>query len=349
MATIDPTFSNKEKKISVAILGATGTVGQKFVELLADHPYFEVVALAASPRSTGKKYEQAVQWIQTAPIPPKVASMELQECLPNLPAKLVFSGLDSNVAGDIESNFASAGYLVVSNAKNHRFSPGVPLLIPEVNPHHLDSLGYQEWPEGKIITNPNCAVTGLALALKPLVDKFGVEAVQVVTMQGISGAGLPGVPAIQIIDNIIPYIAEEEHKIESEAHKILGDITISSQCNRVPVSDGHLECVSVKLKTPAQAEDLTNAWKSFRGRPQKLNLPSAPHQPLHYFSEPSYPQPRFHRTLENGMAVSIGRLRPCSLLDYKFVILSHNTVRGAAGGAILNAELLCNRLGMVKE
>ncbi len=340
---------NTEQKIPVAILGATGSVGRRFLHLLSEHPWFRIAALGASERSAGKTLAEAL----TEPdLPEHIARMRIQPCEPGeaMPCRIVFSGLDSSVAGEIESRFARAGYIVISNSRNHRYDPDVPLMIPEVNPDHLDLIDIQAYGRGCIVTNPNCSTTGLVLALKPLYDAFGIEAVQVTTLQAVSGAGYPGLPAIDMIDNVIPYIAGEEEKLEREPLKILGEfkegriipaqIKISAHCTRVPVSDGHLECVSVKLTREPSAQDIIDAWQNFRSRPQVLQLPSAPRQPLHYFSEQHLPQPRQQRHLEAGMAVSIGRLRPCALLDYKFVILSHNTIRGAAGGALLNAELL---------
>lgn len=332
-------------KIPVAILGATGTVGQKFIELLSHHPWFEITALAASERSVGKPYKEAVNWLMATPLPKWVGDMIVQPCKPNLGCILAFSGLDSSVAGEVETAFAEAGVIVVSNSKNHRMDPAVPLLIPEVNPNDLDLLAKQTFAKGKIVTNPNCTAVGLTLTLKPLFDRFGLETVHMVSFQAISGAGYPGVPALDIVDNIIPFIRDEEDKVETEPLKILGDSTlrISAQCNRVAVNDGHLECVSVKLKKKASEAEIIEAWRSFKSEPQALALPSAPEQPIHYFEEENYPQPKLHRLLDKGMAVSIGRLRPCPLFDFKFALLSHNTIRGAAGGAILNAELMLKR------
>lgn len=330
-------------KISVAILGATGCVGQKFVELLAHHPWFEVVALAASERSVGKTYQEAVHWMMATPIPPHLANLKVSACRPSdLNCQLVFSGLDASVAGEIETTFANAGCTVVSNSRNHRWDPDVPLMIPEVNPGQLQLLKQQKYDKGKIITVPNCSATGLCLALKPIVDSFGLESVHVVTLQALSGAGHPGVASLEIIDNVIPYIQGEEEKLQKEPLKILElpDLKISAQCNRVPVIDGHLECVSIKLKQKTSPEQIIEKWQQFKGIPQEWALPSAPAHPLYYFHEENYPQPRLQRGLEKGMAVSIGHLRPCPLFDYKFNLLSHNTIRGAAGNAILTAELL---------
>lgn len=262
----------------------------------------------------------------------------------------VFSGLDASVAGEIETTFAEAGYPVISNSRNHRFSPNVPLLVPDVNSEHIIMLKKQKFGSGFIVTNPNCSTTGLVIALKPLHDHWGVEQVNVVTMQALSGAGYPGVPSLDILDNVIPFIGSEEQKMETETLKILGTIEnnsfkyapikVSAQCNRVAVINGHLECVNVKLKTKATPNEIIKVWQNYRAEPQQLQLPSAPDPLIYYFENEKYPQPRLHRDLGNGMAVSIGRLRECPLFDYKFVVLSHNTIRGAAGGAILNTEIL---------
>ena len=344
------------KKIPVGILGATGMVGQKFIELLENHPWFQVVAVAASERSEGKRYRDAMKWMQPSPLPAHVGDLVVWPCVPELPCKLVFSGLDSSVAGEVEEAFAKAGYVVISNSRNHRMDADVPLVIPEVNSAHLALVTAQHYGKGMIVTNPNCSVIGLAMALKPLLDNWGLDQVQVVTMQAISGAGYPGVPSFDIIDNVIPFIAGEEDKVETEPQKILGSyqgdkivpyaMTISAQCNRVAVMDGHTESVSVKLKKPAKAEEIINAWRSFRAEPQQLDLPMAPKEPLLYFGDERHPQPKLHRHLDKGMAVSIGRLRPCPILDWKFTILSHNTIRGAAGCALLIAELMVKK-GMI--
>ncbi len=338
------------KKIPVGVLGATGSVGQKFIQLLADHPYFEITEIAASENSAGKIYGKHINWFLDGDIPAKIRSKEIKTCEPDLDCRLVFSGLDARVAGGVETTFAEAGYIVVSNSRNHRFDPDVPLLVPEINPDHLELLKIQKYGKGKIVTNPNCSTIGLVLALKPLVDRFGLEVVNVVTLQALSGAGYPGLSGLSVLENVVPHIAGEEEKMEKEPLKILGTfnkdridplkLAISAQCNRVPVIDGHIESVQVNLKEKTSPEVLIEAWQEFRGRPQKLKLPSAPDQPIHYFNRPDYPQPRLHRMLDKGMAVSIGNLRLCPIFDYKFTILSHNTIRGAAGGAILCAELL---------
>ncbi|NWG27125.1 MAG: aspartate-semialdehyde dehydrogenase [Ignavibacteriaceae bacterium] len=343
-------MSKPEQKIPVGILGATGSVGQKFIELLANHPWFEIAELCASDKSAGKKYKEAVDWFLPSQLPEKIGEILVQRCEPKLKSKVVFSGLDSNVAGEVETQFAEAGYKVISNSKNHRMDENVPLLIPEVNPEHLELLKLQKYGEGCIVTNPNCSVIGLVLALKPLLDNFGLEEVNVVTMQAVSGAGHPRVVKLDIDDNVIPFISGEEQKVETEPLKILGslnlnkivfnDFKISAQCNRVNVTDGHTECVQVKLKKKASAEEIIHVWQNFESVPQKLKLPLAPLKPIHYSKDESFPQPKHQRNADKGMAVSIGRLRADKIFDYNFVILSHNTVRGAAGDAILCAELM---------
>jgi aspartate-semialdehyde dehydrogenase len=347
------------KKIPVGILGATGVVGQKFVELLSSHPWFEIVALAASSRSVGRLYGEVVEWCLPRPMPQKIAEMPVVACVPDLSCRVIFSALDSSVASEIEQSFAESGYQVISNSSSHRIHPHVPLLVPEVNSEHLKLLPDQRFDQGAIITNPNCSVIGITMALKPLLDKWGLEAANVVTLQALSGAGYPGVPSVDILDNVIPYIAGEEAKVEQEPLKIMGtygdgkitpySMRLSSQCMRVCVSDGHLACVSVQLKRKATANEIVNAWRTFEGEPQRLKLPMAPKHPLIYLEDERHPQPKLHRSLEGGMAVSIGRLRPCPLFDWKFVILSHNTVRGAAGCAILNAELMTKQGRFGKE
>jgi aspartate-semialdehyde dehydrogenase len=345
--------STSPRKIPVGILGATGSVGQKFIELLANHPWFEITALAASERSSNKSYNDAANWFLPTKCPDFIAEMPVQVCKPNLNCEIVFSGLDSSVAGEIETEFANAGYIVLSNAKNHRMDDDVPLLIPEINSEHLALIKKQNFGRGKIVTNPNCSTIGLALVLKPLLDNFGIENVNVVTLQALSGAGYPGVASLDIIDNVLPFISGEEDKIETEPLKIFGqyeegnikyqNIKISALCNRVAVTDGHLECVSVSLSEKAAEKEIIKIWKEFTAEPQKLNLPSAPKNPLYYFQDDDYPQPRLHRNIDKGMAACIGRLRKCNIFDYKFNVLSHNTIRGAAGGAILNAELMIKK------
>jgi aspartate-semialdehyde dehydrogenase len=340
----------QKEKIPVGVLGATGSVGQKFIELLSNHPWFEIKELAASELSAGKKYKDAVDWFLSARMPEQIADIEVKKCEPDLDCKIVFSGLDSSIAGEVETEFAEKGYKVISNSRNHRMDKDVPLLIPEINPGHIELIKNQKYGDGFIVTNPNCSTIGLSLALKPLIDSFGIESVNVVTIQAISGAGNPKKVKLDIEDNVIPLIKGEEEKMETEPLKIFGelkldgisfaDFKINAQCNRVHVTDGHLETIQVKLKRDASVNEIINSWKNFSSEPQKLKLPSAPLRPVHYFDEEDFPQPKIHRNIENGMAASIGRLRADKFFDYKFVVLSHNTVRGAAGGAILCAELL---------
>ena len=337
-------------KTSVAILGATGSVGQKFIELLSDHPWFQITELCASDKSAGKKYKDAVDWFMKYELWKDIENIVVQKCEPTLKSKIVFSGLGSSVAGKIETEFAKAGYTVISNSKNHRMDEDVPLLVPEINPAHLELIKFQKFGKGCIVTNPNCSVIGLVLALKPLLDNFGINDLNVTTLQAISGAGHPRTVNLDIEDNVIPFINGEEEKIEVEPLKIFGkfengkvlynNLKIGAQCNRVNVTDGHTECIQVNLNQKVKKEEIINVWQEFRGEPQNLSLPSAPIKPLYYFNEQNYPQPKYQRNLENGMAVSIGRLREDPLFDFKFVILSHNTARGAAGGAILCAELM---------
>jgi aspartate-semialdehyde dehydrogenase len=341
-------------KIKVAILGATGMVGQRFVQLLQDHPWFEISALAASERSIGKPYAEAVRWKLDTPIPPRVRDLPVLEPKPDLDAQIVFSGLDASVAGPIEEHFAQAGYVVISNSKNHRMDEDVPLVVPEINPEHLALIERQQarrgYRKGFIVTNPNCSATTLCLALAPLEQAFGIVSVVVTTLQAVSGAGYPGVPSLDIMGNVIPYIGEEEEKIERETRKIFGRLRdhaielhpmkVSATATRVPVLDGHTESVSVQLRAPATLEEITDALRNYRSLPQQLRLPSAPEHPIVLQEEPDRPQPRLDVYREKGMATIVGRVRPCSILDWKFVILGHNTLRGAAGAAILNAELL---------
>ncbi len=342
-------------KIPVGILGATGSVGQRLIQLLDKHPWFELVYLAASDKTNGKTYKEAVNWQLPTPLPEKAGKLLLKPCEPGVDCKIIFSALPAAVAGDVEVAFAKAGYVVISMAKSHRMDPDVPIMIPEVNADHLELVSKQPYgkSKGMIIAKPNCAAIGLALALRPLILEFGVKAVHVVTMQALSGAGFPGVPSMQLLDNIIPYIEDEENRLENEPHKILGEYkngaiipyacTISSSCTRVPVTEGHLEVVSVQLAEKPSAEEVIRAWEEFYPPVQELKLPSSPVKPLYYFSQKDLPQPKLQRDLDNGMAVSIGRLRKCQILDYKFVTLSHNTIRGAAGGALLIAEYLVKK------
>jgi len=346
----------------VGILGATGAVGQRFVQLLTTNPWFEITAVAASERSVGRRYADACNWRISADIPPAVGDLIVQPCeLPGdgeqrLPCDILFSALPSWVAGPVEEAMAAAGYAVFSNASAHRMDPDVPLLIPEVNGEHAGLISVQRarrgWSSGLLVTDPNCSTVGLTLALKPLHDAFGVSQVMVTTMQALSGAGYPGVPALDALDNIIPYIGGEEDKMAREPAKLLGvydaergqvtpaDIAISAACNRVATRYGHLEVVSVKLETAATAEDLIAAWEGFASEPAALGCPSAVDPTIVVRPEPDRPQTYLDRDTGRGMVVTIGRVRPCSVLDWKFVVLAHNTIRGAAGGSILNAEYL---------
>ena len=342
-------------KIRVGILGATGMVGQHFVQLLQSHPWFEITALAASDRSEGRAYGQACRWVISPQMPSAVRKMMLEVCEPGLECDLVFSALPSDVAGPVEEQFAAAGYWVSSNASTHRMDADVPLLIPEVNPDHIAIIEHQQrrrgWQRGFIVTNPNCSTVVLVMALKPLADRFGLRQVSVVTMQALSGAGYPGVPSLDILDNVLPYSGGEEAKVESEPLKLLGaleggafhqaDFAVSAQCNRVAVRDGHLEAVSVRLRqSNITVDQVVEAMSSFSALPQALNLPSAPQHPLVVRPERDRPQPLYDRDEGKGMSVVVGRVRPCPVMDFKFMALGHNTIRGAAGAAILNAELL---------
>ncbi len=335
----------------MAVLGATGAVGQRMVRLLDAHPWFRVALLTGSERSAGRRYDEAAQWTQDAPIPTAAAALRVGTNRDAVSAglPLAFSALDASVAGDVEREVAGSGTLVVSNARNHRMDPGVPLLVPEVNPDHLSLLdgagGGAGARAGGIITNPNCSTIGIVMALAPLHRAVGVEAVHATTLQAISGAGMPGIPALSIHDNVVPFIAGEEEKLEREPAKILGEpgrparIRVSAQCTRVPVTDGHTAALSVKLGAPLAPDEAARLLAAFRGRPQELGLPSAPAAPIVVHGAEDAPQPRRHAGLGGGMAVSVGRIRPCPILDLRMVVLSHNTVRGAAGGAILCAEL----------
>jgi len=343
----------KKSRIAVGILGATGTVGQKFVSLLEDHPWFMVAAVAASAQSAGKKYGDVVAWRQSRPIPKSIRQMEIQTCRPGLQCPLVFSALDASVAGEIETLFAQADYVVVSNSKNHRMDQDVPLMIPELNPQHLGLIAIQRRnrnSKGFIVTNSNCSTMFLAMVLCPIHKKLTVESVIVTTNQAVSGAGYPGVPSLDIIGNVIPHIAGEEEKMELETLKILGSFNglgvdlagfpVSAQCCRVAVEEGHMAYVSLKLGRKSTVEEITDLLESFCGPPQNLRLPSAPEHPVSVMREPDHPQPRFDIHRSEGMAALVGRIRSCSVLDFKFTILGHNTIRGAAGAAILNAEFL---------
>ena len=352
--------------LKAGILGATGAVGQTFIRLLDEHPWFDVAALGASERSVGQSYREAAGWLAGTPMPEGVAGLTVQECAPDAfdGCDFVFSGLDSAVAGQVERAFAAAGVPVISNAKNYRMQGDVPLLVPEINPGHAALIERQSWGDaggdgaagtagdgGFVVTNPNCSTVGLVCALAPLQEAFGVEAVQVVTMQALSGAGYPGVPSLDAVGNALPYIGGEEGKMASEPHKILGTLAdggdvqhtnfpVSAQCNRVAVIDGHLEAVSVRLTSEPSPAEVKEALRSFAPATDGMDLPSAPEQFMRVFEEERFPQPRRHAGLGGGMTTSVGRVRSCPVMGIKMALLSHNTVRGAAGGAILNAELL---------
>lgn len=343
------------QKIRVGVLGATGAVGQRFVQLLEHHPWFELTEVAASKRSAGKRYADACTWYLDTPLPRSAAGLLVKECTPDLACDVVFSGLPSEDAVEVEPAFARAGYVVSSNTSVHRMDPDVPLLIAEVNPEHTRLIdvqrqqrGFKE--KGFIVTNPNCTTIMLVMALKPLADAFGLQRVLVTSLQAVSGAGYPGIASLDVIDNVIPYIGGEEEKVETEPLKLLGafdgarvqdaDFVISAHCNRVPVRDGHLECVSVELGRRTTRDEMIKTFREFRARPQELKLPSAPEQPIVVLTDPARPQPRRDRDLGNGMSVAVGRVRACPIMDWRFVVMGHNTIRGAAGAAILNAELL---------
>jgi aspartate-semialdehyde dehydrogenase len=340
-------------KIPVGILGATGVVGQRFIQMLEHHPWFEVAWLAASDRSEGKAYSDAARWRLKTPLPAAVAGMKVSPATPEGAPKVIFAALDASIAAEMEPRFAAAGCAVVSNSSALRMQEDVPLVIPEVNGGHIKLIDLQGWRKksgGYVVTNPNCSAIGLVLALAPLDQRFGLETVMAVTMQAVSGAGYPGVASLDILGNVIPFIKNEEEKMEEETRKLLGRINgtriipgtfaMSAQCNRVAVEDGHTESVSIRLKTKAKPDEIIAAWNNYRAEPQELKLPSAPAQPVVYVEANDRPQPRFDVDTGAGMTTVVGRLRPCGVLDWKFTVLSHNTIRGAAGAAVLNAELL---------
>jgi aspartate-semialdehyde dehydrogenase len=345
-----------QNKYPIGILGATGMVGQRFIQLLENHPWFEITWLAASDRSSGKVYGEAAKWRLDTPLPERIARMTVSAAEPERAPKIIFAALDAAIAREMEPKFANAGCAVVSNSSAYRMAPNVPLVIPEINADHLHLI--EEQPSrrdsgGYMVTNPNCSTIGLVMALKPLEERFGIEQIFVTTMQAVSGAGYPGVPSMDILGNVIPYIGSEEEKMEAETLKLLGHLhgnhvtplaaKISAHCNRVAVEDGHTESVSIKLGNKlgraVTHEDILAAWSEFQ--PLKLqHLPMAPEKPVEFAPQPDRPQPRLDRNRGRGMAVTVGRLRPCTVFDWKFTVLSHNTIRGAAGAAILNAELL---------
>jgi len=341
-----------QPRIEVGILGATGMVGQHFIKFLQGHPWFDLKWLGASDRSAGKKYRDAMKWHLAGETPETVADLTVEESKPGNAPRLLFSAMDASVATEIERAFAGAGHVVVSNSKNHRMERDVPLLVPEINPDHLKLVPGQQrargW-KGQIVTNPNCSTVVLTMALGPL-KQFGITKVIATTMQAISGAGWPGVPSMDINANVIPFIGGEEEKMQQETQKILGEFRgdhieplaarVSAHCNRVPVVDGHTVTVSVELSAKPNADEIRRAIDTFRSVPQERELPSAPKRPVQYMEQPDRPQPRKDAERDRGMAAFVGRLRPCPALDWKLVALGHNTVRGAAGAAVLNAELM---------
>ena len=349
-----PSRDARTERVPVAVLGATGSVGQRFVQLLENHPWFRLHEVVASERSAGKNYGDAADWRLDSLLPDSAAALVVKDLGVELESRLLFSGLDSSVAGDAEEWYAKRGSVVVSNSRNHRMGDDVPLLIPEINPDHLAAIERQRarrGGDGYIVTNPNCSTIGLAMAIAPLERRWGIDQLHTTTMQAISGAGYAGVSSYAILDNVIPYISGEEEKIETEPRKILGKwekgrfvnatFLISAQTNRVPVIDGHLMTISLKFRGKKPTlEDIRKSIESFTGEPQRLLLPSAPERPLEYIDEPDRPQPRLDRDRGQGQTVSVGRLRACPLLDIRMVALVHNTIRGAAGAALLNAELL---------
>jgi len=351
-------FMAMKTKYPIGILGATGMVGQRYIQLLENHPWFEITWLAASDRSSGKPYGEAAKWRLDTPMPERIAKMTVAPADPEGAPKIIFASVDAAIARELEPKFAEAGCAVLSNSSAFRMAPNVPLVIPEINAEHLHLI--EEQPSrkqsgGYMVTNPNCSTIGLVLALKPLQERFGIEQIFVTTMQAVSGAGYPGVPSMDILGNVVPYIGSEEEKMEEETLKLLGSLEghavtplaarISASCNRVAVEDGHTESVSLKLGNKlgraATREEILAAWAEFRPLAGQ-GLPFAPEQPIVWAPQNDRPQPRLDRNRGNGMAVTVGRLRPCGLLDWKFTVLSHNTIRGAAGATILNAELLAS-------
>ncbi len=340
------------KPIEVGILGGTGMVGQHFIRFLQGHPWFKLTWLGASDRSAGKKLSDAAPWRLEGEPPENAAHLTVSESKPGHAPQLIFSAMDASVATEIEREFALAGHVVVSNSRNHRMESDVPLIVPEINPGHLAIIPLQQknrrW-KGIIVTNPNCSTVALAMALAPL-KPFGVERIFAATMQAVSGAGYPGVPSMDIIGNVVPFIGSEEEKMQQETQKILGEISsnelrplnarVSAHCNRVAVVDGHLVTASVELSRKPSLGDALEAIGSFRGLPQQRNLPSAPATPVVYMAQQDRPQPRRDANRDNGMAVYVGRVRECPVLDLKFVACAHNAIRGAAGAAVLNAELM---------
>jgi aspartate-semialdehyde dehydrogenase len=354
-------FKVMKNTYPIGILGATGMVGQRYIQLLERHPWFQITWLAASDRSSGKTYGEAAKWRLDSPLPERIAKMTVSPAEPSAAAnegqsapKIIFSSIDTPIARELEPKFAAAGCAVISNSSAFRMVPNVPLVLPEVNADHLHLIEEQSWRKesgGYIVTNSNCTVMGPVLALKPIVDRFGIEQIIATSMQAVSGAGYPGVASMDILDNVVPYIPNEEEKMEEEMLKLLGSLDghvvkplaarMSASCNRVPVVDGHTVSVSIKLRKPATRDQILAAWAEFRPLAGQ-KLPTAPEQPIEWAPQQDRPQPRLDRNRGNGMAVTVGRLRPCGVLDWKFTVLSHNTIRGAAGATILNAELLAS-------
>ena len=342
-----------DQRIPCAVLGATGNVGQRFVQLLDRHPWFRPAELVASERSAGRPYREAADWRVDAEMPDSVRDLTVRSYDDALDSPIVFSALPGEVAGEIEQRMARDGHAVLTNTSTHRMEPDVPLMIAEVNPDHAAAIAWQQarrdW-SGFIIANANCSAIHLTLALKPVQAAFGLEAVMVTTLQAVSGAGYPGVPSMDMIDNVVPYIGNEEEKLETEPRKMLGayrdnefidaDFVLSTTCTRVPVRDGHTESVNMRLRMPATPEDVIDAMERFQAAPQLMGLPSAPRRPIVVRREVNRPQPVLDREIERGMASVVGRVRVCPLMGIKFVVLGHNTLRGAAGASILNAELL---------
>lgn len=345
------------ERTDVGVLGATGTVGRRILRLLGDHPWFRVSEVAGSPGSSGAPLGQALPADDDGPLPEGLAALRLKD--PGTPwsSPLILSSIPASAARELEEELARAGHVVVSNASSHRMDPHVPLLVPEVNPGHLGLVERQRdrWP-GAIVTDPNCSVAGLVVALAPVQRAFGVRRVLVTTLQAVSGAGRPGPSAGDLLDNVLPFIAGEEEKLAAEPRKILGTmeggelrpaaIEVSPSVHRVPVSHGHLLAVSVELESEADAEEVARAMTEFRPLEEVAALPTAPAVPLKVLEGADRPQPRLDRDTGRGMTVTVGRIRPCPVLDVKFSVLSHNLFRGAAGGAVLNAEL-CLARGLV--
>ncbi len=340
------------KPIEVGVLGGTGMVGQHFVRFLQGHPWFKLTWLGASDRSSGKRYKDATAWRLEGDMPLEAREISVSECKPSVAPRLVFSAMDASVATEIEREFAQRGHVVVSNSRNHRMESDVPLLVPEINAAHLSLIRAQQknrgW-SGMIVTNPNCSTVVLTMALAPLLP-FGIERVLATTMQAVSGAGYPGVSSMDIIGNVVPFIGGEEEKMQQETQKILGAISdgnvvplqarVSAQCNRVAVTDGHMVAISIALANKPSLDEVRAALNGFRGAPQRRHLPSAPAQPVIYIDQQDRPQPRRDASRDNGMTVTVGRLRECPVLDLKFIACGHNAIRGAAGAAVLNAELM---------